>query len=36
MVWDRQTNGLAKFQGRRVIGLPENRAWDIKDELTKQ
>jgi hypothetical protein len=34
MVWDRQSKGPAKFQGRRAIVLTEERALEIKEELT--
>jgi hypothetical protein len=36
MVWDRHTKGPAMFQGHLVVGLPEDHARDIKDQLTKQ
>jgi hypothetical protein len=36
MVWDRHTKGPAKHQGHLVVGLPEDHAREIKDELTKQ
>jgi hypothetical protein len=34
MVWDRHSKGPAKFQGRRAIVLTEERALEIKEELT--
>jgi hypothetical protein len=34
MVWDRRSKGPAKFQGRRAIVLTEERAREIKEELT--
>jgi hypothetical protein len=34
MVWDRHSKGPAKFQGRRAIVLTEERAREIKEELT--
>jgi hypothetical protein len=34
MVWDRQTKGPAKYEGRTAVELPEDRAREIRDELT--
>jgi hypothetical protein len=34
MVWDRQSKGPARFQGRQAIGLTEEQAREIKEELT--
>lgn len=34
MVWDRHARGPAKFRGRQVVGLTEDQAREIKDELT--
>jgi hypothetical protein len=34
MVWDRPSKGPAKFQGGRAIVLTEERALEIKEELT--
>jgi hypothetical protein len=36
MVWDRDTKGPAMFQGRFVIGLAEDDARVVRDELTKR
>ena len=36
MVWDRQTKGPPEYQGHLVVGLPEDHARKIADELTKQ
>jgi hypothetical protein len=36
IVWDRNTKGTAKYQGRLVLELSEDRAREIRDELTKQ
>jgi hypothetical protein len=36
MVWDRHTKGPAKHQGHLVVGLAEEHAQTIRDELTKQ
>ena len=36
MVWDRQTKGPAMYQEHLVVGLPEDHARKIADELTKQ
>jgi hypothetical protein len=36
MVWDRHTKRPAKHQGYPAVGLPEDHALAIKDELTKQ
>jgi hypothetical protein len=36
MVWDRQARGLAKYQGGAAVGLPEEQAREIADELTLQ
>lgn len=35
MVWDRQKRGPAEFRGHLEIGLTEERAREIKDQLTK-
>jgi hypothetical protein len=35
MVWDRQAKSPAKYQGHMVVGLPEEQARKIKNELTK-
>jgi hypothetical protein len=35
MVWDRQTRGPAKIAGRVIIGLTEERALRLRDELTQ-
>jgi hypothetical protein len=34
MVWDRQAKGPATFNGRLAIGLSEDKAADIKNQLT--
>jgi hypothetical protein len=36
MVWDRHTKSPAMYQGHLVVGLPEDHARAIRDELTKQ
>jgi hypothetical protein len=36
MVWDRHTKGPAKHHGHLVVGLPEDHARAIKDDLTKE
>jgi hypothetical protein len=36
MVWDRDTKGPAKHQGHLAVGLSEDDARAIKDELTKE
>jgi hypothetical protein len=35
MVWDRQTRSAAKCRGTQTIGLTEERAREIRDELTE-
>jgi hypothetical protein len=36
MVWDRQTRAPATPKGRALIGMTEEQAREIKDELTKK
>ena len=36
MVWDRHTKGPAKYLGYAVVGLAEEQARKIADELTKK
>jgi hypothetical protein len=36
MVWDRHTKGPARYQGHLVVGLSEDHARAIKDELSKE
>jgi hypothetical protein len=36
MVWDRHTRGPARYQGHLAVGLSEDHARAIKDELTKE
>jgi hypothetical protein len=36
MVWDRQIKGPAKYFGYPAVELPEDRAREIADELTKK
>jgi hypothetical protein len=36
MVWDRHTKGPAKYLGNPAVGLEEEHARAIRDELTKQ
>jgi hypothetical protein len=33
MVWDRQTKGPAKYEGKTAVDLPEDQAREIRDEL---
>jgi hypothetical protein len=35
MVWDRQKRGPAEFGGHLEIGLTEEQAHEIKEQLTK-
>jgi hypothetical protein len=35
MVWDRQKRGPAGFRGHLEIGLTEERAREVQDQLTK-
>jgi hypothetical protein len=36
MVWDRHIKGPAKYLGNPAVGLAEEQARTIKDELTKR
>jgi hypothetical protein len=36
MVWDRQTKGPAEYLGYPVVDLPEDKAREIADVLTKR
>ena len=36
MVWDRQTKGPAKYLSYAVVELPEDKAREIADVLTKR